>query len=78
MAPLIVEAACAEAESLRRDSAELELALRWSTQVAGASTKQAAAAAAGARRRVPLASPGSGLLWLREDDSLEQTLVPLD
>ena len=83
MAALIVEAARAaraEAESLRRETAELKLALRWSAQVAEARTRQAAAAAAAARiaYEVPLASPWSGLFWVREDDSLEQTLVPLD
>jgi hypothetical protein len=80
VAPLIdaARAARAEAERLRRESAELRLALRWNKQIAGARTRQAATVAAGVRRQVPMASPWSGLLWLREDDSLDQILVPLD
>jgi hypothetical protein len=83
VAPLIIEAAQAareEARRVRNQSVELRIALHWSAQVAEAKTRQAAAAAAAARARCefPLESPWSSLLWLREDASLERTLVPLD
>ena len=61
MAPLILEAARAaraEAERLRRESAELKLPMQ--------------------RNEDPPVSPPSGLRWVHEDDSLEQTLVLLD
>jgi hypothetical protein len=81
---LILESARAartEAERVRSASFELRTAVRRSKRVAHAKTANAAAVAAaseGRRRAMTLASPWSGLEWLREDEDLGRVLVPLD
>ncbi len=83
MAPLILDEARAARKEARRvctDSGQLRLVARSNTRLVETRMARAAAAMAVTRQRlaIPVASPWSGLAWLREDESLERILVPLD
>jgi hypothetical protein len=83
VAAVIVDAARvarADAQRLRADCEELKLAVRATARITRARTSRAAASAAGARARCasPLASPWSGLAWLREDEDLSRVLLPVE
>ena len=79
MAAVAVDAARAarmEAQRLRVDAQELRLEVRRTVRLARARTEKATAERRG-RRVTRIASPWSGLMWLREDEELNRVLVPL-
>jgi hypothetical protein len=84
VAALIFESARAareEAFRIRTDSATARRVARKGSRLAHARTEKARAAIAAAEARrlsMPLPSPWSSLIWLREDERLSRVLVPLD
>jgi O-glycosyl hydrolase len=77
---LAARAARAEARRLRIDSAGLRFAARATAQTGETRIARATqqASVTRARRAIPIASPWSGLAWLRDDESLERILLPID